>query len=219
MVPGKNRQDPGEVLSALLEFRGEKILRYCEARLRDGADPYQILDELSAGLDEIGRGYEDPVLRRYFNSDLIVSGRNMQRAVEFIRPSMGASGPVRGRVVIGTVQGDVHDIGKAIVTATLESHGFQVIDLGVDVPPARFVDAVRENRPDLVCLSALLSTTAPAMTSVIRALVETGLRDDVVVMVGGRAITTGFAAECGADEYARDAVAALRVALRIVNRQ
>jgi 5-methyltetrahydrofolate--homocysteine methyltransferase len=217
MVSEGNGQDPRTVLAALLEFRGEKILRFCEARLGAGANPNQVLDELSAGLDEIGRGYEDPVLRRYFNSDLIVSGRNMRRAVDYIRPSLGTAGTMRGRVVIGTVQGDVHDIGKAIVTATLESHGFRVFDLGVDVSPDRFVAAVREHHPDLVSLSALLSTTAPAMTDVIRALIAAGLRDEIVVIVGGRAVTPGFAAECGADEYARDAVAALRIAQRVVD--
>ncbi|MDD1720068.1 MAG: cobalamin-dependent protein [Methanoregulaceae archaeon] len=202
-------RDP--VVPALLEFKGEKIRTYCEGRLAEGADPYVILDELVRGLDLIGEGYEDKECRRYFNSDLIVSGRNMRRAIGIIRPHLPAVAASRGTVLIGTVQGDVHDIGKTIVAVTLESHGFRVIDLGTDVPAGRFCEGVRVHHPDILCLSALLTSTAPAMDTVIRALTEEGLRNTVFVMVGGRAVTRDLAAGTGADAYAKDSVEALRL--------
>ena len=129
------------------------------------------------GLEEIGKGYEDPGFRRYFNSDLIVSGRNMKRAIELLKPLLPPRKEGKGLVVIGTVAGDVHDIGKTIFAVTLESDGFFVIDTGVDVPCAKFVEAVRENTPDILAMSSLLTTTLPAMSEVIQGLDDAGLRD------------------------------------------
>lgn len=198
------------LVDVLLEFKGTKIREFCQSKLDSGADPFTIFSELQAGLEEIGKGYEDPGSRRYFNSDLIVSGRNMKRAIEILKPLLPPKKEGKGLVVIGTVAGDVHDIGKTIFAVTLESDGFLVIDTGVDVPCARFIEAVRENTPDILALSSLLTTTLPAMSEVILGLERAGLRGTVRVIVGGHAVTGEFARSIGADAYGRDCIDGLR---------
>jgi len=198
------------MVGVLLDFKGTKIREFCQSKLNSGADPFAIFGELQAGLEEIGAGYEDPGFRRYFNSDLIVSGRNMKRAIEMLKPLLPPRKDKKGLVVIGTVAGDVHDIGKTIFAVTLESDGFFVIDTGVDVPCTRFIAAVRENSPDILAMSSLLTTTLPAMNEVMQGLNNAGLRDKVRVIVGGHAVTEGFARSIGADAYGRDCIDGLR---------
>jgi methanogenic corrinoid protein MtbC1 len=208
--------DPMEILSILLDFRGERVREFCARRIAEGEKPHGIFSELSAGLDEIGKGFEGTGRTRYFTSDLIVSGRNMKRALEILRPHFPRSGRGRGLVVLGTVKGDVHDIGKMIFAVTLESNGFSCIDLGVDVDPDRFAESVILHRPDILSLSALLSSTLPAMGEVIGELERRGLRERVKVIVGGHAVTEEFAREIGADAYGRDAVDGLKRCLAFV---
>jgi methylmalonyl-CoA mutase cobalamin-binding domain/chain len=198
------------LVSVLLDFKGTKIRDYCQSKLESGVDPFSIFGELQLGLEEIGKGYEDPGFRRYFNSDLIVSGRNMKRAIELIQPLLPPRKEGKGVVVIGTVAGDVHDIGKTIFAVTLESDGFFVIDTGVNVPCEKFVEAVRENTPDILAMSSLLTTTLTAMSDVLHGLEVAGLRDRVRVIVGGHAVTEGFARTIGADAYGRDCIDGLR---------
>jgi methylmalonyl-CoA mutase cobalamin-binding domain/chain len=198
------------LVGVLLDFKGTKIREFCQSKLDGGADPFTIFGELQAGLEEIGKGYEDPGFRRYFNSDLIVSGRNMKRAIEMLKPLLPPRKDRKGLVLIGTVAGDVHDIGKTIFAVTLESDGFFVIDTGVDVPCAKFVEAVRDSTPDILAMSSLLTTTLPAMSEVIQGLNRAGLRDTVRVIVGGHAVTEGFARSIGADAYGRDCIDGLR---------
>ena len=198
------------LVSVLLDFKGTKIRDYCRVKLDNGADPFTIFGELQHGLEEIGRGYEEPRFRRYFNSDLIVSGRNMKRAIELLKPLLPSRETKKGLVVIGTVAGDVHDIGKTIFAVTLESDGFLVIDIGVDVTCTKFVEAVKENSPDILAMSSLLTTTLPAMKEVIQGLTDARLRDTVRVIVGGHAVTEGFARSIGADAYGRDCIDGLR---------
>ncbi|MEI6839723.1 MAG: cobalamin-dependent protein [Methanomicrobiales archaeon] len=198
------------LVAVLLDFKGIKIRDYCQSKLDSGAEPFAIFGELQAGLEEIGKGYEDQGFRRYFNSDLIVSGRNMKRAIDLLQPLLPPKKDGKGLVVIGTVAGDVHDIGKTIFAVTLESDGFFVIDTGVDVPCAKFIAAVRENTPDILAMSSLLTTTLPAMKEVMTGLTDAGLRDTVRVIVGGHAVTGEFARSIGADAYGRDCIDALR---------
>ncbi|MEI7434282.1 MAG: cobalamin-dependent protein [Methanomicrobiales archaeon] len=198
------------LVSVLLDFKGTKIREYCQLQLDSGIDPFAVFGELQLGLEEIGKGYEDPGFRRYFNSDLIVSGRNMKRAIELIQPLLPPGKEGKGVVVIGTVAGDVHDIGKTIFAVTLESDGFFVIDTGVNVPCAKFVEAVRDNTPDILAMSSLLTTTLPAMSEVLHGLEVAGLRDRVRVIIGGHAVTEGFARTIGADAYGRDCIDGLR---------
>jgi methanogenic corrinoid protein MtbC1 len=197
----------------LLEFKGVKIREYCQSKLDSGADPFIIFHELQEGLEEIGKGYEDPDFRRYFNSDLIVSGRNMKRAIELLKPLLPSRQDGKGKVVIGTVAGDVHDIGKTIFAVTLESEGFSVIDIGVDVPCTRFVDAVRVNKPDILAMSSLLTTTLPSIGDVIQGLTDAGLRDSVRIIVGGHAVTERFAKSANADAYGKDCIDGLHKCL------
>ncbi|HMK15420.1 MAG TPA: cobalamin-dependent protein [Methanomicrobiales archaeon] len=213
--------DGHEILSILLDFKGGRIRDFCDQRIREGVDPHAIFRELSAGLEEIGRGFEGTGATRYFTSDLIVSGRNMKRALAILRPHFSpggekgfpGSGRGKGLVVLGTVKGDVHDIGKMIFAVTLEAGGFSCIDLGVDVDREAFADAVAVHRPDILSLSALLTSTLPAMQEVLGELERRGLRRQVKVIVGGHPVTEEFAREIGADAYGRDAVDGLRKCL------
>jgi 5-methyltetrahydrofolate--homocysteine methyltransferase len=208
--------DQKEILSILLDFKGDRVREFCERRIAEGENPHGIFSELCLGLEEIGKGFEGTGATRYFTSDLIVSGRNMKRALGILRPHFPKSGRGRGLVILGTVKGDVHDIGKMIFSVTLESNGFSCIDLGVDVDRDLFADAVARHSPDILSLSALLSSTLPAMGEVIRELGERGLRHGVKVIVGGHAVSEEFAREIGADAYGRDAIDGLKKCLSFV---
>lgn len=208
--------DPKEILSILLDFKGERVREFCRKRIGEGMNPHGIFSELSAGLDEIGKGFEGKGATRYFTSDLIVSGRNMKRALGILRPHFPKTGRGRGLVILGTVKGDVHDIGKMIFAVTLESNGFSCIDLGVDVDKDLFAESVGRNKPDILSLSALLSSTLPAIGEVLEELGKRGLRQDVMVIVGGHAVTEEFAREIGADAYGQDAIDGLKKCLSFV---
>ena len=173
----------------------------------EGLPPDKILNEgLISAMAEVGRLFENG---EYFVPEMLIAARAMKAGLELLRPHLAAAN-VRalGKVVIGTVQGDLHDIGKNLVGMMLEGAGFEVIDLGTDVSPLKFVDAVKEHQPNLVGCSALLTTTMPRMKATIEALKEAGLRERVKVMVGGAPLTDKYASEIGADVYAPDASSA-----------
>jgi 5-methyltetrahydrofolate--homocysteine methyltransferase len=167
-------------------------------------------------MDEVGRLYE---CEEYFVPELLLAARAMKASLELIRPLLVARGtePI-GRVVIGTVKGDLHDIGKNLVASMLEGAGFEVIDLGVDVAPDKFAATAKERKADLVCLSALLTVTMPSMKDVVAELGNTGIRGQVRVMIGGAPVTEQYAAEIGADGYGANAAAAVQLARRLVAR-
>jgi methylmalonyl-CoA mutase cobalamin-binding domain/chain len=163
---------------------------------------------------EVGRRFEDEV---YFVPELLLSARAMKGALALLRPLLAESGGKRvGSVALGTVQGDLHDIGKNLVAAMLEGAGFEVLDLGADVSPDQFVSTVKEKAVGLVGLSALLTVTMPSMKSTIDALEEAGLREQVKVLVGGAPLSQEYADEIRADGYADNAAAAVRVAQQLV---
>jgi len=165
-------------------------------------------------MDEVGRRFE---CEDYFVPELLLSARAMKGALELLRPLLAAEGAKSaGRVVIGTVKGDLHDIGKNIVGAMLEGGGFEVIDLGSDVAPQKFVDTVKERNPNLLCLSTLLTVTMPSMKTTIEALKQAGVRDGVKVLVGGAPVTSDFAREIGADGYGESAAVAVTLARKLV---
>ena len=204
-----------ELVDTLLDFSGEKIINYCDGELKKGTQPYDIFNNLSKGLDEIGRKYESG---RYFTSDLIVSGANMKKAIGKLRPLFERNtDSLKGKVLIGTVQGDVHDIGKSILSILLQSKGFDVIDLGVDVSNEEFLEGVEKNHPDIIAMSALLTSTMINMEKVIELLNDKGLRESVKVIVGGRPIDRAYAERIGADEYAEDAVEGIRKCLSLLS--
>jgi 5-methyltetrahydrofolate--homocysteine methyltransferase len=165
-------------------------------------------------MDEVGRDFKAGDL---FIPEVLIAARAMHAGLEVLRPILAESGvPTVGKLVIGTVSGDLHDIGKNLVAMMMEGAGFEIIDLGTDVKPEDFVAAVRNEGAALLGMSALLTTTMPSMQTTIEALVEAGLRDKVKVMVGGAPVTASFAEKIGADAYAPDAASAVDTARSLV---
>jgi 5-methyltetrahydrofolate--homocysteine methyltransferase len=171
-------------------------------------------DALIIGMEKVGELFEQG---EYFVPELLLAARAMQHAMEVLRPLLAASDyqPV-AKVVMGTVRGDLHDIGKKLVAMMLEGSGFEVIDLGIDVPPERFIEAVEESGAQLVGLSALLTTTLPAMEATVGALRDAELPIQVRIMIGGAPVTSTFARDIGADGYAPDASSAVALARRLM---
>ena len=164
-------------------------------------------------MDEVGRRYEE---EEYFVPELLLSARAMKGSLELLRPLLAERGAKpTGTVAIGTVKGDLHDIGKNLVASLLEGGGFEVIDLGADVPPEKFIEAIREKGAQIVCLSALLTVTMPSMKTTIEALKQAGLRDQVKVLVGGAPVTQQYANDIGADGYGESASNAVALARRM----
>jgi len=182
--------------------------------LAEGTDPQRLVDEaLIPAMDEAGRRFESG---EFFVPELLVSARALKASQALITPLLaGGAMATRGRVAIGTIKGDMHDIGKNLVVALLQGGGFEVIDLGTDVPAARFVSAARDERADIIGLSALLTTTMLQMKATVKALEDAGVRGSVKIIVGGAPVTKRFADEIGADGYADNAASALALARQL----
>jgi 5-methyltetrahydrofolate--homocysteine methyltransferase len=203
--------------SAVLEYDVDRV-KVLTQQVVDGAfDPLRALEDgLGRGLRRVGAMFGR---REAFLPELVIAGETMKAGLAILEPMLraGQSGaPQRNSFLIGTVAGDIHDIGKVIVSALLIADGFHVIDLGVDVATEQFVDQVRRLKPQILGLSALLSTTIPMQQEVIMALEAAGLRDRVKVMVGGAAVTSAWAEQIGADAYAEDAVEAVHLARQLI---
>jgi len=204
-----------ELYGAILTGNRDAAVDLTRRALEGSVDPQSLIDDaMIPAMDEVGRRFEE---EEYFVPELLLAARAMKSALELISPLLGEKGASRkGCVVIGTVQGDLHDIGKNLVSAMLEGAGFDVVDLGSDVSPAKFVMAIEEEGAQLVGLSALLTVTMPAMKSTIGAIEAAGLRDRVKVLVGGAPLSADHAREIGADAYASNATAAVRAAHQLV---
>jgi 5-methyltetrahydrofolate--homocysteine methyltransferase len=188
---------------------------FVEEELAGGADPLTLISEtMIPAMDEVGVLFRD---EEFFVPELMLAGRAMQAAMEPLRPLLAAAGaqPV-GVIVAGTVKGDLHDIGKNLVVSMLEGSGFKVHDLGTDVRPQTFVEAIREHQPQILCLSALLTVTMTGMKTTIDAIREAGLRRSVKVLVGGAPLNERYAMEIGADGYGATATDAVALARRQV---
>jgi 5-methyltetrahydrofolate--homocysteine methyltransferase len=183
--------------------------------LAEKMPPEQILkDGLISAMEEVGHRFE---IGEFYVPEMLISARAMKSGLALLRPHLAAANvQAVGKVVIGTVQGDLHDIGKNLVGMMLEGAGFEVIDLGADVSIDKYVAAVKEYKPDLVACSALLTTTMPRMESVILSLKEAGLRQQVQVMIGGAPVTDEYARSIGADGYAPDAALAAVLAKELI---
>ncbi|MEJ5198399.1 MAG: corrinoid protein [Anaerolineae bacterium] len=203
------------IYQAVLDGNAPAAKAGVEKALAEGIAPDVILKEgLIAAMAEVGRLFEE---NEYFVPEMLVSARAMQNGLSVLKPYLAESGAQpTGKVVIGTVKGDLHDIGKNLVAMMLEGAGFEIVDLGTDVSPEKFVKAVLEQKPQIVGMSALLTTTMPSMGTTVKALQEAGVRDQVKVMIGGAPVTDAFAKQIGADGYAPDASSAVRLAKSLV---
>jgi 5-methyltetrahydrofolate--homocysteine methyltransferase len=185
--------------------------------LAESVDPLELVTQyMTPAMDEVGRRFQ---CQEVFVPGLVLGGRAMKAALEILRPELARGGAQpTGRVVIGTVKGDLHDIGKNLVASMLEGGGFEVVDLGTDVRPERFVEAVEANKADIVALSALLTVTMPAMKHTIEAFEKADLRGRIKVMIGGAPVTQQYADSIGADGYGEDAIAGVALARQLVAR-
>ena len=196
------------IYDAILNGNAKQAHDATEAALAAGAEPMALIQEsMVPAMDEVGRQFE---CEEYFVPELLLAGRAMKRAMEMLKPLLSAAGQKMAvRIIIGTVKGDLHDIGKNIGASMLEGSGFEVIDLGTDVTPENFVKAVRESSPHILCMSALLTVTMPAMKTTIDALETAGVRKQVKVLIGGAPVTSQYAREIGADGYSDNASGAV----------
>lgn len=208
-MPG--RQEILERLrDAIVELDIDSIPRLCVEAIEAGVPAYEaVIMGMARGMEVVGQKYEDG---EYYLAELIMAGETMKEGMAVLEPHLGG-GDVgsAGRCVIGTVKGDLHDIGKNVFASLLKAQNFDVIDLGVDVTPERFVEAVKEHEPDVVAMSALLTTTMVEMENVIAELGRQGLREGVKVIVGGAPMTQDYAERIGADAAAEDAVKGVRI--------
>jgi len=205
------------IKEALLTFDPDKFEETVKESLDSGYSALDIINALTSALKVVGEMFEKGEI---FLVQLIVAGEASKNVTsKYLEPLLKETGEKRetlGKVIIGTVAGDIHEIGKNIVASMLTAAGFEVIDLGTDVPVEKFVEAVKQHKPDILCMSALLTTTIPVQEEVIEALKKENLRDRVKVMVGGSPVTQSWADEIGADGYAENAVDAVKLAKKLV---
>jgi 5-methyltetrahydrofolate--homocysteine methyltransferase len=208
-------QDLSTLHQAIVDGDAAAAAQFTAQALAEGGDPLDLVNRcLVPAMDEVGHRFE---CNEYFVPELLLSARAMKAALELIRPLLIARGdkPI-GRVAIGTVRGDMHDIGKNLVASLLEGGGFEVIDLGVNVSPETFISTIQEKGATIVAMSALLTTTMPAMRTTIEAFKRAGIRDRVKILVGGAPITQKYAEDIGADGYSDSAVGAVALAKKAV---
>ncbi|ADL07839.1 cobalamin B12-binding domain-containing protein [Thermosediminibacter oceani] len=200
-----------ELAQAVLDGDETQVVELTKSLLTSGVSPKDVIDKgLMAGIDKVGELFKN---NEMFVPEVLLSAAALKAGMELVlkESQQGAEVTTKGTVVMGTVEGDLHDIGKNLVCMMLESNGFKVYDLGVDVKPDKFIEAVKQYQPDIVGMSALLTTTMVNMKTTIDALAAAGLRDKVKILVGGAPVNQKFADEIGADGYAPDAAAAVEV--------
>ncbi len=203
------------ISQGIIEGDMTTITALVEQALQELIAPHAILDAMTKAMGEVGRLFEEG---EYFVPEMLVSARTMQNGLDVLQPALtSADTKAKGKVVLGTVKGDLHDIGKNLVAILLKGAGYEVEDLGADVAPEVFVDKVKENGKCVVALSALLTTTMINMKTVIEAMSAAGLRQEVKVIVGGAPVTQEFATQIGADGYAADANKAVRLVDQLVS--
>jgi 5-methyltetrahydrofolate--homocysteine methyltransferase len=208
----------GNLSIAVVEGNTAKTIATIDAALKEGIQPNDVLKKgLFPGIRKVGELFN---LGEYYLPELIVSGKTMQAAVNHLNPFIDKKSSQKvGKYVIGTVTGDVHDIGKNIVIMMLKSNGWEVTDLGVDIAPKQFCEAVKERDFDILGLSALLTTTMPVLDQTIKALEDAGLRDRIKIMIGGAPVTQKYADKIGADAYGSDAWEAVTKAEALLSRK
>ena len=203
------------LVESLVEGQDEQVAQLTQKGVQEGLLPLEILNKgLIAGMEVVGRNFKEGEI---YVPDVLIAARAMRAGMDILRPLLAELDvPSTGKVILGTVQGDLHDIGKNLVGIMMEGAGFEVIDLGADVSADKFVAAVKEHRPKIVGMSALLTVTMVGMKSVLDSIESQGLRQDVIALVGGAPVTQKFADEIGADGYAHDAVSAVSKAKELL---
>ena len=199
---------------AIVEGNAPVARKVTEQALAEKLDPQKLVQEyMIPAMAEVGRRYE---AGDYFVPELLIAARAMKGSLELLRPLLAARGAQpAGRVAIGTVKGDLHDIGKNLVAAMLEGAGYEIIDLGVDVPPEKFITAVKEKKAGIIAMSALLTTTMTSMKTTIDAINSAGIRPQVRIMIGGAPVTQKYADEIGADGYSSNANGAVALVRKL----
>lgn len=197
------------ITELVIELEIDDIADAINEALGEDKDPFQVLNALTKGMDEVGRRYEE---NEYYLTELVLAGETMKEAFKVLKPAMAEKeqDKEKAKVIIATVQGDNHDIGKNILGTLLMSSGFEVIDLGMDVPAQEIVKSVKETGAKIIGLSSLLTMTVEEITKVHEALKKAGLRDDVKIVVGGAPLNMDLAKKLGADDFAEDAVGGVR---------
>jgi len=195
-----------KLVNAIAEMREQEALAIAKEMVEGGSDPMEILDSAREAMGIVGQRYEEGT---YFLPELILSGVMLNQIAEIVKPVLAEAAKVErhGKVVIGTVEGDIHDIGKDIVVFMLDVNGFEVLDLGIDVAPQKFVEAIKDFQPQVVGLSGFLTLAFDAMKDTVEAIKKAGLRDKVKIMIGGGQISEEIRKHTGADAYGKDAVA------------
>ena len=222
-TPLPHREGPGESLpqdrlfQAILNGKSDEAAAATKDAIAQDIAPQDLINgQMIRAMGEVGQRFQDG---KAFVPQLLMAGRAMKAALELLKPMLsGASSTSLGKVVIGTVKGDLHDIGKNLVASMLEGCGFEVVNIGIDVSADKFIEEVKKNQPDILCMSALLTTTMGYMKEVIDALEAAGIRQQVKVMVGGAPVTQGFADEIGADGYSDNANSAVTVAKQLLGK-
>ena len=203
-----------DLVDAMVSMREAEAMELAQKMLDGGEDPLHVLESCRTAVEIVGQRFE---AGRYFLPELIMAGEMLKKisqiAKPFLKRECSTKADVRGKVVIGSVKGDIHDIGKDIVTFMLEINGFEVHDLGVDVPAEKFVDAIKTVQPDIVGMSALLTTAFESMKNTVEVIKNAGLRDGVKIMVGGGTVDEKVKQYSGADAYGADAVAAVKLSI------
>jgi 5-methyltetrahydrofolate--homocysteine methyltransferase len=204
-----------QIAEKLYDGKNNEVAELTQQALDEGLTAAEVLNGgLVMGMDRVGVDFKSGDL---FVPEVLIAARAMHAGMDILRPLLAESDvPSAGKVIVGTVAGDLHDIGKNLVVMMLEGGGFEVVDMGIDATPQKFVAAVKTEQPDLVGMSALLTTTMPMMQKTVDALVEAGVRDSVKVMIGGAPVTQGYADEIGADGYAPDAASAVDLARSLI---
>jgi 5-methyltetrahydrofolate--homocysteine methyltransferase len=206
-----------KIRASVIDGQVEETRDLTGEAIKQNISPGEILNKaLIPAMDEVGVRFQN---NDYFLPEVLIAAKAMNAAMEILKPILTRTeAKPKGKIVIATVHGDRHDIGKNLVTMMMKGAGFEVIDLGVDVSPKQFVAAVKEHHPDIVAMSALLTTTMPSMTETIKALEDAGLRDNVKTMIGGAPVGQSFADEIGADAYASDSASAVTKMKEMMNK-
>lgn len=207
--------DYQEIGNALIACNQARVMELVDTALKNGNPPDEVLNQgLIAGMDVVGEKMQSGEM---FIPEVLMAAKIMTAALDVLKPLLGDAGlKSQGSVIIGTVKGDLHDIGKNLVAMMFKSAGLQVFDEGVDVSPEAFIEKIKAEQPDILCLSALLTTTMPMLQATIAAVQESGLRENLKIMVGGAPVTKEYANDVGADGYADDAGSAVKIAKSLI---